>query len=144
MNTTRMIWIGLGAEMLVLAAGCQSYHDFEAARARSETALAALGDQGRTIDEDDPADLRRERLRYIQLVQGKIGEADKLRLTAMGEKWSASDARRLETAMLAVYAHMETLARIPARLKEDGTPADAETAALLKAAEGAVVEMMRE
>ena len=52
----------------------------------------------------------------------------------MTRKMTASDARQIEAAMGVLYTHLETLARLPARLKDDGTPADAETEALLKKA----------
>lgn len=142
-STIKLSCVAVAMGWMALLGGCRSYHDFAGARAQSAAALEALAEQGRTIADDDPDDFRRERFRYIQTVQGKIAEADKVRIEAMGRKMSSGDARTVEAAMEMLYSHLETMARMPARLKEDGVPSDDEAAALLEAAEREVAGLDR-
>ena len=125
----------------LMLAGCKSYQTFPESRAKASEALRLLGDQGQLIHADDPDEFRAERFRYIQTVQERIADVDQVRMTIMMEKWSANDARILDVAIASVYDHMIVLARLPARLKEDGTPADEGTADLLEAADDAVTSL---
>lgn len=135
----------LSIALVVLACGvlggCTSYHSFDGARAQSAAVLEALAENGSKIDADDPDDFRRERFRYISAVQERVADADEIRIRAMSRKMSARDAHLIGTAFETLYGHLGTLARLPARLKEDGTAADEETAALFEKATARMAEL---
>ena len=135
----------LGILMLSLSVaavgGCRTYHSFDRAQAQSAEVLEALAQNGEMIRANDDDDFRRERFRYIATVQEKVVEADEFRLEAMARRMSDSDARLVSGGLEMIYAHLHTLARLPARLKDDGSAADEETAALLKDAKEQLADL---
>ena len=65
---------------VIVATGCRTYYSFDQAGAQSAAVLDALAANGEMVKADDPDQFRKERFDYIRMVQGRVVEADEIRI----------------------------------------------------------------
>jgi hypothetical protein len=103
-----------------LLAGCASHPDlsnFDDDSERAHEAILANIDNVRGDIEDDDRDAR---LRYARKLTDVRMSLDTLRLRAEGVRFDAENRRQLERAFEIAYRTLETYARFPGRVNEQG------------------------
>ena len=127
----RTIKLAIALTLLATLQACahRTYQSYPAAQAASERVHAAFAERSQALqalESTDPEAAQQSR-RYLMKVMDKQRAFDLTRVDILSKRLRASDARQLDQAMVIGYQLLETLARFPGRLNDEGEPADKAT-----------------